>query len=218
MNEEAYTDDEKELFEILEFLRETYKNTPTNNDKEKKDLEEYINMNQNLEDSLRRFANVRYERKIAKENLYKNRFFEFYEERCEHCKHLNNLQPLREEIGNLELTYYVFKCVNCNKEFNGLHNTDEGFITWNDHIYKLMTEPHPDGGTLAHKAKISPQEIKGMKQRIDDYKETVRKEKEEDEVQRKNDESVAENVRNAIVTYTLEKHKLMSGNKTIGES
>lgn len=218
MNNVAYTEEENELFELLESLRKIYKTIPVKNDNDKKELAEIIYHYKEFEDGIKGFAERRYEMQIVKENEIKNRMFQVIDSICEHCKQVNSQKPLREETGKMELTYFVFKCKKCNREYNSQPNTPEGYIKWNEHVLKIMLTPNADGGNYAHKAKITPEQINEYKKEIDNVKALFKKHKEEEEVLRVNNENVAILVRDSIIQYTLDKHKMLSGNNTIGES
>ena len=117
MEENIYTEDEKELLGILEFLIHFHKTVEYENDEAKAGGENIMKTFEAKKDEIINMVNKRFER-LEKDNQAEGKDINsYYDEICTKCGFFSSYRPLQIVKDQKGYSYYEFYCPKCQKNF-----------------------------------------------------------------------------------------------------
>ena len=203
MEEEIYTEDERELLELLKWTIEVTTNYPHPTEKDKKTAEENIKGYKDVEHLVVSMANGRTKTlKGIEEQKYRH-LNDYEDVKCSNCNFIAALKPIGEKVGDHGFKYAVYVCPKCGNEFSqNLPIFSEDRIKAGEILLKLM-----------RKKKAPYEAIKALEDSIERLKITTK------DVEVKTAELLklyadhAEYVSDNIVRFTTYKQNVLSGSQ-----
>ncbi len=203
MEEEIYTDDEKELFELLKWTIEVSTNFPQLSENDKKAAEANVEEYEGIKEGLISLA-------ISRNKFYKEteanklrHLLEYKDVTCTQCKFFTALKPVGEKVGDEGFSYAVYECPKCGTKFSEnlpIHSEDR--IKAGEILIKKM-----------RKKKVAKDDIENLEKAIEKMRETNKDVEVKTADLLKLYDDHAKDVSDLIVKFMVHKQNVSTGSK-----
>jgi hypothetical protein len=144
---------------------------------------------------------------------------EYKEVTCPECKFYTALLPKGEGKAANGFTYFYFICPKCKTKFDDAYpNTMRENAAYAEHICKYLSSKGPDGKINYIRLGVNKNKLDAMRDSGLKFIEEVKKLDNCIAADKERHEKFAKMVREEIVQMTVAKHKIITGNNTVGES
>ena len=219
MEEEIYTEDEKELLELVKFFKDYIKDVIPENDEQIKLVDERKKYYKTIEDDVIHFANERFEDLKVKSPDVKQEMTIYKEVTCTKCNFYTALLPKGEEKATNGFTYFYFICPKCKTKFGDASpNTMREQAANAASVCDYLTSKGPGGKINYVRLQINKIKLDALSDSSLKFIEEVKKLDERIAKAKEQHGKFAKMVREEVIQMAVIKHKIITGNNTLGES
>ncbi len=174
MEEEVYNADEKELFELIEFVVSFFAGAIPQSQTDIDNRQKMYEQSDHLKKFVIKHANTRFEFEQNEIEDEKKEWTDYYDATCTHCKFHSSFQPIGMVKDANYYRFFTFKCSKCEKEFRAEYPYEpHQLVSYYDTYIKNAAKRDKQGKIISMKINITEEELSGMIERYKDLKSKV---------------------------------------------